>query len=216
MKLKKVVSLAAAALMAVSMLTACGEGTGSTGSSSETPVVTVENAANKVIAQLSSDTTDKVTFTADATMQAALEDLIAQNGVDSTNVTAAKLYALNPKFADSATAGIYTLDTSNTETNDGKGYTYLFMVNTTSTSNAGDYAFAQLASQVEKTAVTQDTKVMSQLPDHGDDLGTTLSYYYDFDYTAKVAVAAAKNEATGAIQYYAAVAVTRTSTKCDK
>ena len=79
MKLKKIVSLAAAALMAVSMLTACGEGNSNSGDGStvkpaETAIVAAVNdgqsAANKV----------KIEFTSDAKLDAALSDAVKAFG----------------------------------------------------------------------------------------------------------------------------------------
>ena len=79
MKLKKIVSLAAAALMAVSMLTACGEGNSNSGDGStvkpaETAIVAAVNdgqsAANKV----------KIEFTSDAKLDAALSSAVKAFG----------------------------------------------------------------------------------------------------------------------------------------
>ena len=81
MKLKKIASLMLAGVMAVSMLAGCsGNGNGGNGGEGEGQVNTDNLSAASVIAELNEDTTEKVTFSADASLENALNKAIATTG----------------------------------------------------------------------------------------------------------------------------------------
>ena len=75
MKLKKIASLALAGIMAVSMLTACGEGTSNNGDDNDdTVVVPVDDSlATAVNSELSAKVKNTLPITADANLEAALK-----------------------------------------------------------------------------------------------------------------------------------------------
>ena len=75
MKLKKIASLALAGIMAVSMLTACGEGTSNSGDDNDdTIVVPVDDSlATAVNSELSAAVKNTLPITADANLEAALK-----------------------------------------------------------------------------------------------------------------------------------------------
>ena len=79
MKLKKIASLMLAGIMAVSMLTACGDGSKApVDDGTETPDVDVSTSASAdtFVAALSNDARNNVTAVANAELDAALEDAV--------------------------------------------------------------------------------------------------------------------------------------------
>ncbi|OUN69770.1 hypothetical protein B5G12_10935 [Faecalibacterium sp. An58] len=89
MKLKKIASLALAGIMAVSMLTACGEGTSNSGSSSSENTSTASGYSamlgEKAAKALSSSDRDKiVSFADNADDQKALEKVVLNNVAQSS------------------------------------------------------------------------------------------------------------------------------------
>ena len=79
MKLKKIASLMLAGIMAVSMLTACGDGSKApVDDGTETPDVDVSTSASAdtFVAALSNDARNNVTAVANADLDAALEDAV--------------------------------------------------------------------------------------------------------------------------------------------
>ena len=79
MKLKKIASLMLAGIMAVSMLTACGDGSKApVDDGTETPNVDVSTSASAdtFVAALSNDARNNVTAVANADLDAALEDAV--------------------------------------------------------------------------------------------------------------------------------------------
>ena len=93
MKLKKIASLALAGIMAVSMLTACGEGTGNSGSSSE-PTTPVANNANAAINNELVELKDKIAFSNSDALNDAVKAYFASNPIEAdrwSNQTANKM-----------------------------------------------------------------------------------------------------------------------------
>ena len=92
MKLKKIASLMLAGVMAVSMLAGCSTngngGNGGNGGEGEGQVNTDNLSAASVIAELDKDTTDKVSFTADDSVQNALNKSVKDMGAAITGVNA--------------------------------------------------------------------------------------------------------------------------------
>ena len=82
MKLKKIASLALAGIMAVSMLTACGEGTGNSGSSSE-PTTPVANNANVAINNELVELKDKIAFSNSDALNDAVKAYFAKNQINA-------------------------------------------------------------------------------------------------------------------------------------
>ena len=81
MKLKKIASLMLAGVMAVSMLAGCsGNGNGGNGGEGEGQVDTDSLSAASIIAELNEDTTEKVTFSADSSLENALNKAISVVG----------------------------------------------------------------------------------------------------------------------------------------
>ena len=79
MKLKKLLALALAGVMAVSMLAGC-KGGNKTDDPEKEPVNMNVLSADAIIAELSKDTTDAATVTGDSSMEAALNKIVAERG----------------------------------------------------------------------------------------------------------------------------------------
>ena len=81
MKLKKIASLMLAGVMAVSMLAGCsGNGNGGNGGEGEGQVNTDNLSAASIIAELNEDTTEKVTFSANSSLENALNKAVSVVG----------------------------------------------------------------------------------------------------------------------------------------
>ena len=79
MKLKKIASLMLAGVMAISMLAGCSNG--SNGNNDKEEINTDVLSAASVIAELDKNTTDKVTFSANASLESALNKALSVNGL---------------------------------------------------------------------------------------------------------------------------------------
>ena len=78
MKLKKIASLMLAGVMAISMLAGCSNG--SNGNNDKEEINTDVLSAASVIAELDKNTTDKVTFSANASLESALNKALSVTG----------------------------------------------------------------------------------------------------------------------------------------
>lgn len=215
MKLKKIAALALAGVMAVSMLAACGDGS-SSAPTTETPVAS--SLTEKVVAKLGKNVTDKVTFTADATLQSVLNKLVANEGyagVSTADVEGSDLYGMDPTLA-TTTSVIPKVDLSSfDDDSDGAEPTFITAVQTT-TAATEDLAVAQLANAIATEAVSEETvTTIAGLPDYSA-ANDTDKYYYTYEYTGDMAVAAVTDPTTAQTIYVAAFTVARTTTKVEK
>ena len=84
MKLKNIASLMLAGVMAVSMLAGCsGNGNGGNGGEGEGQVNTDNLSAASIIAELNEDTTEKVTFSANSSLENALNKAVSVVGFNA-------------------------------------------------------------------------------------------------------------------------------------
>lgn len=217
MKLKKIASLALAGVMAVSMLTACGEGAnsgnGGEGSGDSNGSAT---GYSSVFANVVSDAVkdkDYITFQDNATDAAALEDALGNRGSLVTivnTVTPAVLpvsenSAVGQDFVAALKLNDYGYDSWKFSAN--------YMVN--DTRKVGDIFVVD--------GTVDMTKVMKQIADNYyndkleelDEKSNIDNESYDFHYTVSVSV---MNKAVDTIDWYhgsanfIAVTVTRTAT----
>lgn len=208
MKLKKLVSLALAGVLAVSMLAGCKA---NSSSSSEQPATGV-NAAT-VVAALNMDKTvsEKVTFSASASLQTTADKAMtyAQDTVVNQQFNTALLKKIDDKISTVKLPKVG----SGTYANDKVAQSYTFVANTNNFYGATDKATVEkLVQEILKEAVNE-SNTMAQLPAAGEtlnDYGET--YHYEFKYTADVAVTSATN-ANGQVTYYAVVTLTRTPSR---
>ena len=216
MKLKKIVSLALAGIMAVSMLTACGD-KGSSSSSSEVPET--NDLVSKVIAELDEDVAKKVTFTADSSLQKTLNDMVTYYGYDSnmSDLTATNLAKFD---TDLKTAVLPALDNANQPVSkDDDVQTTTAVVKVTSSDSNLTYVAKKLADAIEQAEVVSGGRLY-QLPVKGDNVkssstATAADCYYTFKYTGNMAVQAVDDSVAGVTCYVLAFTITRTPTKAD-
>ena len=221
MKLKKIASLALAGVMAVSMLAGCSNGT-KPDDGEKDPVVD-SSLTGKVIAALDEDTTKNVEFKADSNLEAVLKKAVQNAGSAWTNVyniVYTDLTAIDDdlgnsnKLAAVSTAG-------KTEASDKKESKAVFVEKVEGQGKNIATIVKELANEVDvrKVGVTgADDVAWKDLPAYSSDYtdNDKKTYWYDFDYTAGVAVVAVSDAVTGATNYIVAVTVTRTPTQTYK
>lgn len=214
MKLKKLVSLALAGVLAVSMLAGC-KANGS--SSSEQPATGVN--ATTVIAALDKKVTEKVEFKASTSLQATVDKAMtyAQDTVVGQQFSTDLLKKVDDKLnvATKLPAVVVAGDASNSGTTDKAAQNYTFVVKTDDTLYGATDAVVtkKLADLIAGAQVDRNNGKLNEqaveggkLTDNGD------SYKYTFKYTADVAVTSATN-ANGQVTYYAVVTLTRTPSR---
>ena len=221
MKLKKIASLMLAGVMAVSMLAGCSNGT-KPDDGEKDPVVD-SSLTGKVIAALDEDTTKNVEFKADSNLEAVLKKAVQNAGSAWTNVyniVYTDLTAIDDdlgnsnKLAAVSTAG-------KTEASDKKESKAVFVEKVEGQGKNIATIVKELANEVDvrKVGVTgADDVAWKDLPAYSSDYtdNDKKTYWYDFDYTAGVAVVAVSDAVTGATNYIVAVTVTRTPTQTYK
>ena len=221
MKLKKIASLMLAGVMAVSMLAGCSNGTKPEDDKKD-PVVNTGLTGN-VIAALDEDTTKNVEFTADSNLEAVLKKAVQNagyNGLD--DISATDLNAIDStisKDGQLANVGLSSAGSKDTDKKESKAA----YVMTLEGNGMNDVTVAkQLASKVDglQFGLASNKKVgWADLPEFSvtftddDDKG---DYWYDFAYTAGIAVADVSDAVTGETTYVVAVTVTRTPTEVVK
>ena len=226
MKLKKIASLMLAGVMAISMLAGCSNGGNDNGDGT---VVAPSTAAGKVIAGLDKDTADKVTFATDTALETALQKMVKNAGVDTTKMASSELLKVNSKLATTVNGldAVYTVDNKNsTEATDKKEETGIWVYVLDEAGVSEDYAVSKFINQIETNPVAyswtaagqKGDVVCSKLPEQSKTYvdADKNEYWYNFEYTGKVAVVEASNEVTGQSRYVVAYTVTRTPTKVEK
>ncbi|OUQ39673.1 hypothetical protein [Faecalibacterium sp. An121] len=98
MKLKKIASLALAGIMAVSMLTACGEGGNSGNTEPENPVTPASNAVNYANQTLNSVSKDYMEYVSASWLDEALEKTATNKG-DFSAVEIKDVFENNKQFS---------------------------------------------------------------------------------------------------------------------
>ena len=225
MKLKKFAAMMLAGVMAVSMLAGC-EGKGAT-NNNETEKPTVQpGTASAVIAALDEDTTDKVAFSSDASLQAVLEMVVENAGNTVNDVTANALIAIDPTLGNANAnyiPGTVGGNDAVAEATDKVAQTVVGVQHVT-TQELETYATKRLAALVDAAQIgytnvgNSGKATCADLADQSRSykVNTSDEYWYNFDYTGKMAVVEMTDAATGATNYFVAYTVTRTPTKTPK
>ncbi|OUP27573.1 hypothetical protein [Faecalibacterium sp. An192] len=215
MKLKKIASLMLAGVMAISMLTACGD-KGSSSSSSEVPET--NDLVSKVVAELDEDITKKVTFTADSSLQDTLNEMIAYYGYQNSmsNFKKENLVKFDTDLKDDELA---PLDTTVVSKDDDKQTTTVVAVVKTSDSN-DTYVAKKIAAAIEDQYVMTGAIKLAGLPVKGNDVkssstASAADCYYTFEYTGNMAVQSVDDSLGNVTGYVVAFTVTRTPAKHD-
>ena len=225
MKLKKIASLMLAGVMAVSMLTACGEGKTDPEKPGDDQVVVPTGTVGKVITALDDKVTDDVTVSANASLESALQKAVENAGF--ANVADWNKKALQTTLKDiddtlnfSTLIPQVRLDATR-DADDKKVQNFTFIV-TMENYNGSDeeYVVGKIADAIENRAIMDkwkggNLKMNDDLPSKSDiyNENTSDEYRYNFDYTADVAVVCVTNAVTGVTTYVAVCDVTRTPTK---
>ena len=221
MKLKKIASLMMAGVMAVSMLAGCSNGT-KPDDGEKDPVVD-SSLTGKVIAALDEDTTKIVEFTADSNLESVLKKAVQNAGYNGLKkIDADVLNAIDSDIsAKDALANVGTGGGS--EDTDKKESKAAYVKTVAGDGKNAATIAKELAAEIDKMAfgrVNNNTQGVgwSELPEYSytfqDDDGK--DFWYDFDYTAGVAVVDVSDAVTGETTYVVAVTVTRTPTQTYK
>ena len=205
MKLKKIASLMLAGVMAVSMLAGCsGKGTTTEdGSTVNTSTSSIVNALNNA---QSADNDAKVTFSADSTLDAALQKAIAMLG-EGANVDNVRknIGLLTGKYGTVAANGSFTPTGENDlDKEDGskvsvlivKEYKDAYWTESSVVEAAGRYADELIA---DLMASTKDGTAQGEK-------------YWDYTYTGTASMATLK-KTDGTTSYFVEATVTRTATE---
>lgn len=209
MKLKKLVSLALAGVLAVSMLAGC-KANGSSSSSSEQTTAGVDAA--KVVAALDKKAIGDVEFTASASLQTLVDKALSVTKAGAAGVDVALLHKMDSKIGtavlpetgkDKTSAGTDKVDQN-----------YTFVVSSKNLIGASvEATVKELAANIQKQNVYTGDKGYTDLPAASFKLGADKDQYtYEYKYTADVAVISGANE-QGQVIYYAFVSLTRTPTR---
>ena len=222
MKLKKIASLMLAGVMAVSMLAGCSNGT-KPDDDKKDPTVNTGMAGN-VIAALDEDTTKNVEFTADSNLETVLKKAVQNAGFDNLKkqVNASALNAIDSDISKNEVLANVGTGGGSKET-DKKESKATYVVTLKSNGMNDSTVVKQLASLVDTVKFGEVDNTGSyvgwtDLPaysaDYQDNDGN--DYWYDFAYTAGIAVVDVSDADTGETTYVMAVTVTRTPTQTYK
>ena len=230
MKLNKVLALALSGVMAVSMLAGCSGNPGNGGQEGEGEPPVVDNSlTGQVISALSKDTTDKVTFTSDNALSAALQKAVENAGARYSELSVANETDVEKLVMEADTSLKtdvlpYINDDStqytNREKTDKKEQNTFSVIVYDAKGESAEYAVKQLAAEIEKEQVMGefgDGFTTKELPTYTSDYTDSEGkYYYDFDYTGNMSVVTVSDAVTGQTVYVAAYTITRTPTKVEK
>ena len=220
MKLKKIASLMLAGVMAISMLAGCSNGT-KPDDGEKDPVVNT-GMTGSVIAALDEDTTKNVEFTADSNLEAVLKKAIQNAGYDGlNNIDAKTLNDIDSDISKSGKLANVGLKSGSTKDDDKKESNATIVVTLEGKGMNETTVAKQLAAKIDVTNVGKASNKnvgWDELPEYSytftDD--DNKSFWYNFDYTAGVAVVDVSDAVTGETTYVVAVTVTRTPTQTYK
>ena len=180
--------------------------------------------AGNVIAALDEDTTKNVEFTADSNLETVLKKAVQNAGFDNLKkqVDAEALNAIDSDISkDGVLANVGTGGGS--EETDKKESKATYIVTLKSKGMNDSTVVKQLASQVDnmmfgKVNLNTTTVGWADLPEYSHTYTDTEKgdYWYDFAYTAGIAVVDVSDADTGETTYVMAVTVTRTPTQTYK
>ena len=215
MKLKKIASLALAGVMAVSMLAGCS-GNGSNGDNNNGGNTVVEPSTSSIVTAFNDgqdkDNKVKVTFSSDASLDAALQKAGKEVGSSATRLSVlryvvglmGKSYGSLDDFADA--------ETPDRNIADKQSKTMIGVMMFTSASywteeDAIDAAAREVDEQIAEFAADNKNAPKRNGADDPDHVGDT---YYTFDYTGTVSMVSVAQE-SGATNYYVVFTITQTA-----
>ena len=215
MKLKKIASLALAGVMAVSMLAGCS-GNGSDGDNNNGGNTVVEPGTSSIVTAFNDgqdeDNKVKVTFSSDASLDAALKKAIENAGEDAFKVIGGNGSYGSPLDEVSDYVGrlmgkTYDADLldKTTAIKDGQSATIFNMYWTSSTIYWTEEDAVNAAARDINEYIADHLKATTK--EDGMKVGEK---YYDFTYTGTVSMVSAKQEG-GRTVYYIACTITQTA-----
>ena len=207
MKLKKIASLMLAGVMAVSMLAGCStNGNGGNGGEGEGQVNTDSLSAASVITELDKDTTDKVTFSANASLESALSKAVSVVGSGNLD-DVGTLATVTADIAELDLVNIFTFPKAeNDEDLDAQTRIWgMYIPAVDLSEKAAVDAFAALVDGKVADLVKYD-QCLSASKDQVADEDT----YTKYSYTGNVAVVKVSDVTTGYTGYVGVMTVTCT------
>ena len=209
MKLKKIASLMLAGVMAVSMLAGCS-GNGSNNNNNDDPVVVPGVNVANVISQLDSDTTDKVTFSADNTLQNALNDGVQDFGILSLGFNENQIITYVGTLANVETTSNNAFSTGSNTADDEQTVMHAGVVDTNGMNDT--YALRELADAIDTSVASVTTMVENSLGANAQvQDGDT---YYTYEYTGELAIAKVES-VSGESSYIFVYTIDRTPTEVE-
>ena len=205
MKLKKIASLMLAGVMAVSMLAGCsGNGNGGNGGEGEGQVNTDNLSAASVIAELDKDTTDKVSFTADDSVQNALNKSVKDMGAAITGVNAWTIATYTAEVGDIEYVAAF--DFSQLNKKDADAQTLLWATAIPAYDYSEKVAVDAIAAQIDSMIDQMN------LPENSAASVANGDTYYKYSYAAKIATVKVESS-SGYNGYVAFLTLTATSSE---
>lgn len=220
MKLKKIAALALAGVMAVSMLAGCsGKGAGNKDESSDLSAA--------VVAQLSKDTTDKITFTANNKLASAIVALKAKYGTANwtSSFTISELAKVDTAYTNANALSTYNITSDNATAKEIadtlKASTATYAVKQSEIAdfpvgaNTATVAKA-IAAKIDKDVAGAASALKAQTGTYVvKDTSTATGYTgrVNFTYTGTVSVYGDVDAQTGIVTYYLVYTITRTGTE---
>ena len=205
MKLKKIASLMLAGVMAVSMLAGCsGNGNGGNGGEGEGQVNTDNLSAASVIAELDKDTTDKVSFTADDSVQNALNKSVKDMGAAITGVDEWTIATYTAEVGD--IEYVTAFDFSQLNKKDADAQTLLWATAIPAYDYSEKVAVDAIAAQIDSMIDQMN------LPENSAASVANGDTYYKYSYAAKIATVKVESS-SGYNGYVAFLTLTATSSE---
>ena len=204
MKLKKIASLMLAGVMAVSMLTACGNSNKDNGQ--DGVVIETSSTSNAVNNGQSENNDVKVTFSPNATLTNLVSQIVTQKGdsADATHfvsigVVTGKEYGL-----------LKTTKYSDDDSLDGTSVTQLYALAPVTYSAANNAQPVNEAAAMEMLA-RRVNDIVEDLKDSQDmDNVKVGDKYYAYDYTGEISDMVTLKKIDGTVSYYAVYTITQT------
>ena len=215
MKLKKIASLALAGVMAVSMLAGCS-GNGSNGDNNNGGSTVVEPSTSSIVTAFNDgqdkDNKVKVTFSSDASLDAALQKAGKEVGSSATRLSVLRYVVGLMGKSYGSLDDFATAETPDRNIADKQAKTMIGVMMFTSAGywteeDAINAAAREVDEQIAEFATDNKNAPKRNGNADPDNVGDT---YYTFDYTGTVSMVSVAQE-SGATNYYVVYTITQTA-----
>ena len=206
MKLKKIASLMLAGVMAISMLAGCSNG--SNGNNDKEEINTDVLSAASVIAELDKNTADKVTFSANASLESALNKALSVTGSSVLNsANMADFAALVAEVGDIDVVNSFTFPEAEKD-DDLDAETRIWAAVIPAADLSEKVAVDYFAAAVDQKLT--DLENYNQYKSSSKDKVQNDETYTKYSYTGNVAVMKVEDIQTGYVGYVGVMTVTCT------